>query len=99
MQAIQTPQEMAAQVNAMLCLSAPVPGTAANGWFGGYGCRWCFASRAWFTVVPFDASAVANKVAELFRAAGIAATITNEGGVSQAAQGRGLQVSAYVESI
>lgn len=97
MQAIQTPQELAAQINAMLGLSAPVPGTAANDWFGGYGCRWCFASRAWFTVVPFDAAEVADKVAELFRAAGIAATITNEGGVSQAAQGRGLQVSAYAK--
>lgn len=93
----QSPQSMAAQINAMLSFNAPDPGTKANGWFGGYGCRWCETSRAWFTVLPFDAEPVAAKVAALFKAGGSReVTITNEGGVSEAAGGRGLQVSAYV---
>lgn len=49
-----------------------------------------------FTVVPFEAEEVANKVAQLFCDAGIAATVYAEGGVPQSEQGRGLQVSAYV---
>jgi hypothetical protein len=90
-------QAMAAQINTMLGLNAPEPGTRANGWFGGYGCRWCEASRAWFTVLPFDAEPVAAKVAELFKVGGAReVTITDEGGVSEAAGGRGLQVSAYI---
>jgi hypothetical protein len=93
----QSPQTMAAQINAMLDLSMPVPGTSANGWFGGYGCRWCNGSRAWFTVLPFGAELAATKIAEVFKAGGASSVaITNEGGVSEADGGRGLQVSAYV---
>lgn len=81
----------------MLSLNAPGRGTKANGWFGGYGCRWCDALRAWFTVLPFDAEPAAAKIAELFKAGGAReVAIKNEGGVSQADGGRGLQVSAYV---
>lgn len=63
MHAIQTPEAMAAWINALLGLSATVPGTSANGWFGGHGCRCCAASHAWFTVVPFEPPEVADKVA------------------------------------
>lgn len=88
---------MAKQINAMLNLNTPMPGTEANGWFGGYGCRWCDASRAWFTVLPFGADLAAAKIAELFKAGGAREVeISNEGGVSQSGGGRGLQVSAYV---
>lgn len=88
---------MAERINAMLGLPAPVRGTGANGWFGGYGCRWCDASRAWFTVLPFEAEAVSSSIAELFKDGGVReVTITNEGGVSRADGGRGLQVSAFL---
>lgn len=39
-----------------------------------------------------------TRLLEVFRIAGIAATISNEGGVSQADHGNGLQVSAYVDA-
>lgn len=93
----QTPQAIATQINAMLRLNAPVAGTKANGWFGGYGCRWCEASRARFAIAPFDAEPAAKQVADLFRSGGASSvTISYEGGVSKADGGRGLQVSAYV---
>lgn len=93
----QAPQMMAATINAMLRLNAPEPGTKTNGWFGGYGCRWDAASRSWFTVLPFGADAVVEKLAALFKAGGACkVTVPNEGGVREADGGRGLQVSAYV---
>lgn len=93
----QSQQEMADKINAVLGMHAPVPGTRANGWFGGYGCRWCEASRAWFTVLPFSDRLLADEVAALLEAGGCrSVTVTNEGGVDESAGGRGLQVSAYV---
>ena len=87
----------AAEINGLLNFSAPQAGTKVNGWFGGYGCRWCEASRAWFTVVPYSYASVADQIAELFRSGNVGSvTITHEGGVSEADGGRGLQVSAYV---
>lgn len=97
MHAPRTPQAMASQINEMLKVPDPVSGSRANGWFGGYGCRWCAASRAWFTVVHFDASDIAQTIADLFRSAGAKVTISNEGGVAATQNGRGLQVSAYIE--
>jgi len=47
-------------------------------------------------VVPFDQRQAAEKVAQMFREAGVDVTITNEGGVPQDDDGKGLQVSAYV---
>lgn len=96
MLASQTPQAMASQINAILGVPDPVTGTSSNGWFGGYGCRWCAASCAWFTVIPFDASEGALKIADIFRAAGASVSVSNEGGISEVESGRGLQVSAYV---
>lgn len=92
-----SPVEFAHRVCEIIGFKPPVAASKVNGWFGGYGCRWCAASRAWFTVVPFEAASVAELVANLFREAGLLdVTISNEGGVSQADNGRGLQVSAYV---
>ncbi|KAA0946231.1 Conserved hypothetical protein (plasmid) [Pseudomonas veronii 1YdBTEX2] len=94
---VQFPEAFAQRISKMIGFEPPVSGTAANGWFGGYGCRWCAASRAWFTVVPFDQLQVAEKVAQMFREAGVLdVRINNEGGVSQEDDGKGLQVSAYV---
>lgn len=92
----QFPEAFAQRINKIIGFDPPVRGTAANGWFGGYGCRWCGASQAWFTVVPFDQRQAADKVAQMFREAGVDVTITNEGGVPQEDDGKGLQVSAYV---
>jgi hypothetical protein len=93
---VQFPEAFAQRINKIIGFDPPVRGTAANGWFGGYGCRWCAASQAWFTVVPFDQRQAAEKVAQMFREAGVDVTITNEGGVPQDDDGKGLQVSAYV---
>lgn len=91
------PEAVAKRINVMLGVAPPVPGTSANGWFPGYGCRWCPASKAWFTVVPFTLAEVASSIAMMFTAAGLTdVTVSNEGGVSQDDGGRGLQVSAYV---
>lgn len=76
-------------LNRMLDLPDPSPGTRANCWFGGYGCRWCASSRAWFTVVPHEQADVAQLAATLFREAGAIVKIHPEAG------GAGLQVSAY----
>ncbi|VVP30934.1 hypothetical protein [Pseudomonas fluorescens] len=90
------PEAFAQRINKIIGFETPAPGTKANGWFGGYGCRWCAASKAWFTVVPFAQPQVAEKVAQMLREAGVDVTITNEGGVTQEDDGKGLQVSAYV---
>lgn len=93
---VQFPEAFAQRISKIIGFDPPVPGTSANGWFGGYGCRWCASSKAWFTVVPFNQQLVAEKVALIFRDAGlIDVKITNEGGVSQEDDGKGLQVSAY----
>ncbi|WP_116894875.1 hypothetical protein [Pseudomonas savastanoi] len=93
----QFPEAYAQRISKIIGFEPPLPGTSSNGWFGGYGCRWCAASKAWFTVVPFDQRLVAEKVAQMFRNAGVLdVSINNEGGVSQEDDGKGLQVSAYV---
>jgi hypothetical protein len=91
------PEAFAQRISKIIGYEPPTGGNKANGWFGGYGCRWCAASKAWFTVVPFDQPQVAEKVAQMFRDAAVSdVTITNEGGISQEDDGKGLQVSAYV---
>lgn len=91
------PEAFAQRISKIIGYEPPAVGNQANGWFGGYGCRWCAASKAWFTVVPFDQRQVAEKVAQMFRETGLVdVTISNEGGVSQEENGKGLQVSAYV---
>ncbi|AVX93391.1 hypothetical protein PkP19E3_35475 (plasmid) [Pseudomonas koreensis] len=92
----QFPEAVAQRISKIIGFEPPVPGTSANGWFGGYGCRWCGASKAWFTVVPFNHRLAAEKVAQMFREAGVEVTISNEGGLTQEEDGKGLQVSAYV---
>jgi|LNAP01.1.fsa_nt_gb hypothetical protein len=85
------------QINKTLGFPSPDAGTKSNGWFGGYGCRWCSASQAWFTTLPFDALAIAYTLAELFNEAGCkTVTVTNSGGVSKADGGVGVQVSARI---
>jgi hypothetical protein len=86
----KTTQAMTSQIDEMVQVPDPVLGTRANGWFDGYGCCWCAASRAWFPVVSFDASEIAENVAKLFKAAGATVTLSNEGGLFAAQQGRGL---------
>ena len=89
------PEAFATRINKILEMPDPVPGNRVNGWFGGYGCRWCKCSRAWFTVLPFDMQSVAETVANMFMHAGLHdVTITLEGGVSKADGGKGYQVSA-----
>lgn len=68
---VQFPEAYAQRITKIIGFEPPVPGSSANGWFGGYGCRWCAASKAWFTVVPFDQRPVAEKVAQMFRDAGV----------------------------
>ncbi|MGT2457658.1 hypothetical protein ACU4GI_32670 [Cupriavidus basilensis] len=78
-------------LNRLLGLPEPVPGTRVNGWFGGFGCRWCHNSLAWFTVVPDSQASLAARAAQLCRDAGaIAVKIHPEAG------GMGIQVSAYI---
>jgi hypothetical protein len=85
------------QINQMLGYAAPEPGSKSNGWFGGYGCRWCSASRAWFATLPFEALSLSYTLADLFREAGCkTVTVSNSGGVSKEAGGLGIQVSAWI---
>lgn len=89
------PSLTADRLNRILGLPTPQSGGPDNGWFPGYGCRWCKGSLAWFTVLPYDWADIANQVAEIFRAAGATVAIGNEAGLTKEAGGRGLQVSAY----
>lgn len=91
------PEAFAKRINRILEMEDPVRGTRENGFFGGYGCRWCSASMAWFTILPFEMEPIAETVAKMFLSAGLQdVKITLEGGVSQTDGGRGYQVSAYV---
>lgn len=89
-------EAMADQINEILKRPRPVLGTSQNGYFGGYGCRWCKYSRAWFVVLPFEEETTARKIGDVFTEAGAKVTIGNEAGLAQSQGGRGLQVSAYV---
>jgi hypothetical protein len=35
------PEAFATRINKILEMPDPVPGNRENGWFAGYGCRWC----------------------------------------------------------
>lgn len=89
------PQGVADALNGLLGFPQPEPGNRGNGWFGGYGCRWCAASRAWFVVLPANHGEIGEWVARLFRDAGCPeVTLGYEGGVSPEDGGRGFQISA-----
>lgn len=91
------PEAFATRINKILEMPDPVPGNRENGWFAGYGCRWCKFSKAWFTVLPFEMQPVAETVASMFKNAGLQeVTITLEAGVTQAEGGKGYQVSARI---
>lgn len=97
----QVPSEnanaLSEQINQALGFTSPDAGTKSNGWFGGYGCRWCAASRAWFATLPYDAMGIAYALAELFNEAGCkSVTVTNSGGISKADGGVGIQVSGRI---
>jgi len=93
----QFPEAFAQRINKILDIPSPGPATSANNFFGGYGCRWCRNSRAWFTVLPFDMEPVAHTVAQMFRNAAVTSvTVSLEGGVPQNEGGKGFQVSAYI---
>mgnify|MGYP000388869097 FL=1 len=91
------PEAFATRVNKILEMPDPVPGNRENGWFAGYGCRWCNFSKAWLIILPFDMMPVAESVASMFMNAGLQdVTITLEAGLTQAEGGKGYQVSARI---
>jgi len=94
---LQNPHQVAEVINDFTGNTAPKGGTRENGWFAGYGCRWCDASRAWFTVLPFGHESVAERLAQMFTKAGCKEVVTGyEGGIGPDNGGRGIQISAYV---
>lgn len=94
---LRDPREAASVINAILELPEPQGGTRENGWFAGYGCRWCRASQAWITVVPFGQDPLVERLMDLFKAAGCKEVVkSNEGGLGPDQDGQGVQVSAYI---